>query len=152
KDASSVGGARPPRSAFRGRSRVALFRPDRVALECEANEEGFAVLLDTFDDGWTVRVDGADARLLRANVAFRAVAVTARRHAGQLTYRPGPALVGLASSALTLAAALGALLARRGRSSSGSSPDFAGAGREPGAAHAGREDGGAAEDADDASR
>jgi hypothetical protein len=113
-DAPSAGRAPAPRPAFAGRSRVALFRPDRVALECEASEDGFAVLLDTFDEGWKVRVDGADARLLRANVAFRAVAVPAGRHRVEMVYRPRPALAGLVATAVTLAAALVARLLRGG--------------------------------------
>jgi hypothetical protein len=151
-DAAFAGGARPAGSGFRGRSRVAAFRPDRVALECEASEAGFVVLLDTFDAGWSVRVDGVDARLLRANVAFRAVAVGPGQHAIEMVYRPRPALLGIASTVLTLAAVLGALLVGQRRPGSGSPPGLTSAGREPVAAHARREHGSAAEDADDASQ
>jgi len=49
-------------------------------------------------------VDGRPAPLLRANVAFRAVAVPAGRHVVDMVYRPTAALVGLVVSGITLAA------------------------------------------------
>ena len=76
----------------------------RVQLEAELNADGYVVLVNGHDPGWRARLDGRPAPLLRANVAFRAVAVPAGRHAVEMVYRPTAALTGLALSGLTLVA------------------------------------------------
>jgi uncharacterized membrane protein YfhO len=90
--------------APRGWSRVVSFRPDRIRLEADAPAGGYVVLVDTFDPGWKATVDGHPAEILRANVAFRAIAVTAGRHTIDLAYRPRSVAWGLALTGLTLAA------------------------------------------------
>jgi hypothetical protein len=89
---------------FRGQARVVRETADRVQLEAELSADGYVVLVDGHDPGWRVRVDGRPAPLLRANVAFRAVAVPAGRHVVDMVYRPTAALVGLVVSGITLAA------------------------------------------------
>ena len=49
---------------------------------------GFVVLNDVWHPWWRVSVDGRPARLLRANVLFRAVAVPKGRHLVRFTFRP----------------------------------------------------------------
>jgi hypothetical protein len=97
--------------AFRGQARVVRETADRVELEAELNADGYVVLVDGHDPGWRVRVDGRKAPLLRANVAFRAVAVPAGRHAIEMVYRPTAAVAGLVLSGITLVALVGALAA-----------------------------------------
>ncbi len=92
----------PP--GFSGSSRLLALRPDSVRLEAQLSAPGFVVLVDTYDPGWHVTVDGRPALLLRANVAFRAVAVPAGSHEVVFTYRPRSVLWG---AALSLAALLG---------------------------------------------
>jgi hypothetical protein len=94
----------PPAPSPRGWSRIVSFRPDRIRLEADAPAGGYVVLVDTFDPGWKATVDGHAAEVLRANVAFRAIAVTAGRHTVDLVYRPRSVTWGLALTALTLAA------------------------------------------------
>jgi len=106
----SGGPGRPGSAGFRGSSRVVEARADRVVLEAETTARGFVVLLDGFDPGWRARVDGQDVPLLRANLAFRAVAVSEGTHRVELVYRPRGLLVGLALAAASLALCL-ALLA-----------------------------------------
>ncbi|HYN04853.1 MAG TPA: hypothetical protein VE359_20550, partial [Vicinamibacteria bacterium] len=65
---------------FRGQARVVRETAAGVQLEAELSADGYVVLVDGHDPGWRVRVDGRPAPLLRANVAFRAVAVPAGRH------------------------------------------------------------------------
>ncbi len=89
---------------FRGEARVVRESADRVRLDAELSADGYVVLVDGHDPGWRVRVDGRPAPLLRANVAFRAVAVPAGRHVVDMVYRPTAALVGLVVSGITLAA------------------------------------------------
>jgi len=96
---------------FQGASRVVEERADRVVLEAETNAPGFVVLLDGFDPGWRCRVDGQPAAPLRANLAFRAVAVSEGKHRIEFVYRPPGLLLGLLTSGLCVA--LAALLAVR---------------------------------------
>jgi uncharacterized membrane protein YfhO len=104
-------------------------RADRVGIEAELSDPGYVVLVDAYDPGWRASVDGHEARLLRANIAFRAVAVAAGHHTVELVYRPRSLLAGLAvSGGATLAALAAALrsLARRGRRPQDAAPGSGG--------------------------
>lgn len=109
-DASACGPA--------GTSRVFSFRSDRVGLEVDARAPGFAVLADAWDPGWRVTLDGRAVPLLRANVAFRAVAVPAGRLRIEMVYRPRAVIEGLGLSGTSLVLAIGVAwrARRRGRS------------------------------------
>jgi len=85
-------------------------RPELIELLLDAPSDGYVVLLDTFYPGWRVKLDGADAPLLRANLAFRAVAVSAGKHALRFEYRPASVTAGLLISLLAGLAWLAALL------------------------------------------
>ena len=89
---------------FRGHARVVRESADRVSLEAELSADGYVVLVDGHDPGWRTLVDGRPAPLLRANVAFRAVAVPKGRHAVEMVYRPTAVIAGLVTSGSTLAA------------------------------------------------
>jgi hypothetical protein len=110
----------PPVAAakgFRGEVRIARESACRVLLDAELSADGYVVLVDSYDPGWKARVDGRRVPLLRANVAFRAVAVSAGRHAVEMVYRPTAALAGLAVSGITCLALVVAFLSplvRRG--------------------------------------
>jgi uncharacterized membrane protein YfhO len=102
---------------FRGQVRIARESASRVLLDAELTADGYVVLVDGHDPGWRARVDGRPVPLLRANVAFRAVAVPAGRHAVEMVYRPTAALAGLALSGITSLALVVVFLstpARRG--------------------------------------
>jgi len=101
---------------FTGNSRIVEFRPDRVRLEAELTAPGFVVLVDTHDPGWRATLDGLPAEVLRADVAFRAVAVPAGRHVIEYVYRPRSITLGLVVSGVAVLAALAiAALERRRR-------------------------------------
>jgi len=107
--------ASPPDPAFVGGARIAELAADRVRLEVELGKPGYAVLVDSYDPGWRATVDGARAEVLRANVAFRAVAVPAGKHVVELRYRPRSISIGLGlMGAAVLLAAVGVLSSRRG--------------------------------------
>ena len=63
---------------------------------------GYLVLADTFYPGWQVFVDGQESALLRANYAFRAVALEAGDHEVHFRYRPRSFVVGLVCSMIAL--------------------------------------------------
>jgi hypothetical protein len=102
--AAGVPGAPDP--AFAGKVRVEALRPDRTVLAAELSGPGYVVLVDTFDPGWRATVDGVPAPVVRANLAFQAVAVPAGAHRIELVYRPRSLLVGLAVTGAALATAL----------------------------------------------
>jgi hypothetical protein len=68
-----------------------------------APRDGLAVVLDPFYPGWTARVDGVPAPLVRANFAFEAVPVKAGLHTIELSYFPDRLLPGLGIALLALA-------------------------------------------------
>jgi hypothetical protein len=101
--------ASPPRPA----SGIAI-GSDSLRAEVDAPAAGVVVVLDPWFPGWSAEVDGAPARVARADFAFMAVGVGAGRHRVELRYRndrlvPGALLAAGAGAALLL------LLARRRR-------------------------------------
>ena len=106
-------GAAP--EGFRGQVHIVRESASRVLLDAELAADGYVVLVDGYDPGWRARVDGRPVPLLRANVAFRAVAVPAGRHAVEMAYRPAAALAGLAASGITFAALVVAFVSPLGR-------------------------------------
>jgi len=96
-----------------GTSRVVAQDADRVALEAELRGDGYVVLVDAWDPAWRAWVDGRAVELLRANVAFRAVAVPAGRHTVEMRYRPATLRWGLAISLLAAAAGIAVVAGRR---------------------------------------
>jgi hypothetical protein len=111
-----AGPALPAAAApFTGNSRIVELRPDRVRLEADLNAPGFVVLVDTHAPGWRATLDGLPAEVLRADVAFRAVAVPAGRHVIEYVYRPRSITAGLVVSAVAALAALAAIALERRR-------------------------------------
>ena len=107
------GPARPPAPGPQGscQRRPGLF--DRVELQCTLDQDGYVLLAETWDPGWTATLDGAPAEILRANFGFRAVAAPAGTHRIEMTYRPLPLVLGLAVSGFGWLAALACVAVRR---------------------------------------
>jgi uncharacterized membrane protein YfhO len=87
-----------------------------LEIEVDSPAPGYLFLSDPFYPGWQAQLDGEPAAILRADYAFRAVAVPVGRHRVTMGFRPGSWYVGLGISATTLLALLlvaGASLARR---------------------------------------
>jgi len=97
--------------AFSGTSRVVVHGSDRVTLEADLASSGYVVLVDAWDPAWQASVDGERVDLLRANVAFRAVAVPAGHHVVEMRYRPATLPWGIGVSLLA-AVACGVALRR----------------------------------------
>jgi membrane protein YfhO len=79
-----------PMPTWRGGNyaQIVDWRPDRVDVEVDSVEPGVLVLHDAYYPGWVVEVDGKPARILRANVLFRAVEVSEGHHRVVFTYAP----------------------------------------------------------------
>ncbi len=69
-------------------AQIVSWRPDRVEVEVDSAQAGVLVLHDLYYPGWIVEVDGEPARLLRANVLFRAVEVSEGRHRVVFSFQP----------------------------------------------------------------
>jgi Bacterial membrane protein YfhO len=115
------GDPRAESPSFVGTSRLVEYRPDRVVLETETSEPGYAVLTDAYDPGWQARVDGQAATVLRTNVAFRSVPVAAGRHQVELVYRPASVTFGLVVTSVSGLIALFALVRSRRATGEGTS-------------------------------
>jgi Bacterial membrane protein YfhO len=85
---------------------------DTLDLVVDARREALLIVVDAYDPGWRATVDGRDAPVERANVAFRAVPVPAGHHVVRLAYRPRAVAAGFACSALAVLST-GLLLRRR---------------------------------------
>lgn len=83
----------PPRGSTE-RLRVEHDEPEHLAFAVELASDGLVALTDTWAPGWLAEVDGAPAEVLRADYAFRAVAVPAGKHRLVLRYRPRSIVVG----------------------------------------------------------
>jgi Bacterial membrane protein YfhO len=82
------------------RAHVTDYRPHTIEVTTESPGRRVLVMTDPFDEGWQATVDGRRVDVLRANVAFRAVAVPAGQHVVRFHYRPLPFYAGLALAAL----------------------------------------------------
>jgi hypothetical protein len=112
--ASARAGAGAAGSA--GSARVSSRSADSVEVEADLARPGVLVLVEAWDPGWEVRVDGQAATVLRANVLFRGVRLPGGRHVVRFRYRPWTAKLGLLLGVAGAAAAAAlALLGGRGR-------------------------------------
>ena len=75
---------------------------NRVTIRAILDGPGYLVLADTWYPGWQATVDGEPAELLRANHAFRAVAMDAGDHVVEMVYRPLSVRLGAGVSLGTL--------------------------------------------------
>jgi hypothetical protein len=71
-----------------GTVRIVAYENTRVVVDAVSEAGGFVVLNDVWHPWWFADVDGAPAKLLRANVLFRAVAVPPGRHRVGFAFRP----------------------------------------------------------------
>ena len=83
--------------------------PDRARYRIHARSPGFLLLRDTYDTGWGARIDGREAKLLRANYLFMALQVPEGTSVVELTYRPWSWIAGLSLSLLAIPAIAGGI-------------------------------------------
>jgi hypothetical protein len=93
------------REPVNGESRILELEPDHVRVEATLSAPGYLVLVDAYDPGWRVFMDGREVELLRANLAFRAVQVPAGSHQVEFRYRPRMVIIGMAVSVVSLVTA-----------------------------------------------
>jgi hypothetical protein len=87
----------------RGSARIMDYRNRTVLCQTVCSTAGYLVLLDNYYPGWRAYIDGREAEILRANYAFRAVAVPAGNHLIEFRYKPRSFYLGLSVTLLTVA-------------------------------------------------
>ena len=103
-----------PSSHFKGKVDSVSYRPNHVTVKTSQEGSGFLVLMDSYFPGWTVKVDGEEKPVLRANHFYRAVQLGPGEHILEFDFFPEGFKVGLVISGATLAIGLvGAVLWRR---------------------------------------
>jgi hypothetical protein len=85
-----------------GIAKIGHYGNQRVLCRVEARTAGYLVLLDSYYPGWNAYLDGLKVNVMRANYAFRAVAVPAGSHAVEFRYRPKSFYWGFALSLITI--------------------------------------------------
>lgn len=75
-------------AAGAGTVRLVSYEPTRVDVATESPAGGWVVLNDVWYPWWRATVDGVPAPILKANVLFRAVAVSPGRHTVSFTFHP----------------------------------------------------------------
>ncbi len=93
-----------------GSARVLDYRSQRIVCEVQAQVPGYLVLLDSYYPGWHAYVDGREAKIARANFAFRAVAVDAGNHTVEFRFRPRSFYAGMALTCLSALAGIVVLI------------------------------------------
>ncbi|KMP12691.1 hypothetical protein UR09_00410 [Candidatus Nitromaritima sp. SCGC AAA799-A02] len=97
-----------PNTRFDGAIENISYDPNRVTIQSRLNSEGVLVLLDSYFPGWTVRVDGKENPVFRANHFFRGVRLGPGQHLVEFEFVPQGFQTGVLVSALSL---LGLVLA-----------------------------------------
>jgi hypothetical protein len=90
------------------------YKSERVIIEAHLASEGYLILTDTYYPGWRACVDGEESSIIRANLLFRAISLSAGQHRVEFSYEPASLRIGAAvSSATLLGIVVGLWLARR---------------------------------------
>jgi len=104
--------ARRPRNGF-SVARVVHDEPERLEVATSTSEPGLLVVTRSWDRGWKASVDGREAPLLRADLAFQGVIVPAGEHDIRLSYAPTSFRIGALVTGASLLVLLGLALAGR---------------------------------------
>lgn len=76
--------------------------PNHVVIEVSVENDGWLILSDQWYPGWTVRIDGLEAKILRANYLFRGVKLPAGNHIVEFKYSPASFSIGGVISLIAL--------------------------------------------------
>jgi len=85
-----------------GRVAVEYYSARRVDLRVESDGPGHVVLADTWYPGWSARLDGQKAEVLRADYLLRAVAVPGGEHSLSFRYQPPSFMAGVGLSLISV--------------------------------------------------
>jgi hypothetical protein len=83
---------------------ITAYNANAITLDIQPTAPGYLVLSEVWYPGWRARVDGLERPVLRANYAFRAVAVAPGDRQVRLTFEPDTWKWGLALAGVTVVA------------------------------------------------
>ena len=89
-------------SHFKGDVKEVTYSPNYVTVKTSQEGNGFLVLMDTYLQGWTVKVDGRDQPILQAYGFYRAVQLGPGEHTLEFDYFPEGFKEGLIVSSIFL--------------------------------------------------
>jgi hypothetical protein len=100
-----------------GRVVISTYRPQEVVMDVKAETDCWLFMSDTYYPGWRAYVDGSETPILRANYAFRGLALSQGRHEVRMVFESGSFRIGTILSVAGLVL-LGVLLATRSAAAS----------------------------------
>jgi Bacterial membrane protein YfhO len=89
-----------------GTASIVAEQPEALTIETSSSDPSYLVLSDSFDPGWSAKVDGHPAPIRPAYIAFRAVYLPAGPHRVDFKYRPAGFRLGLILSSIGLVVCL----------------------------------------------
>jgi hypothetical protein len=96
-----------PEEAQLGSVKILSYRPERVELQAQVTTPSVLVLTDSYDPGWSARVDGTKADVLPTNYAVRGLSLTAGTHSILYEYHCPGFVSGLLLALFALVACAG---------------------------------------------
>ena len=91
--------------SFSDEAEITVKRPDHdsyVSGSIQAKTDGYLMLAIPYQEGWTVRVDGQTAEMIRADYGYMAVPVQAGEHRFEAVFKPPMLRQGILVSAVSL--------------------------------------------------
>jgi hypothetical protein len=70
------------------RAEIVQYAPEEIVVDVTSDAPGYLLLTDTFYPGWRASVDGVQAEIVRADVAFRALRLEPGAHRVEFRYQP----------------------------------------------------------------
>ena len=101
----------PQRSDEEESAKIVAEGSDSVTVAAELKRPGYLVLADQYYPGWTARVDGQEAKLVRADFLLRAVRLDAATHRVEFSFRSVSFRIGAAVTVGAVFILIGGLLA-----------------------------------------
>lgn len=87
-----------PKRKFRAETEMIRYTNQQVIVKAVLKDSGVLVLADSYYPGWRVYVDEKEQKILRANLFFRGVSLSAGEHVVEFRYEPRSFVVGLYTS------------------------------------------------------
>jgi hypothetical protein len=97
---------RDPEVNLCGTTSIRSYEPERIAMEVDADEACYLVFQDTYYPGWKAYVDGAEMPIIKTDLGFRAIELSAGRSDVIMEYRPASLRIGFLLGGLGVVAAL----------------------------------------------
>lgn len=85
-----------------GEITIEEYTPNKVRIKTKTSSPQILVLADQYDDGWKAEIDGKKAKVAKANLIFRAIAIPPGEHQAVLKYQPESFYQGLRISLASL--------------------------------------------------